>query len=399
MFHQHIYWTNRNAASRHPFGVGFILTLLLSAICPAFGGTAIAGDNPIRIGATLPLTGDFEYYGQSARLGAATRVKMLNDAGGVNGRRIEVEWRDNRSDPEQAKRDVAEFAEKFKVNAVIGPVFSDAAIAVRDTAKKAGVVVVSLMASSKSLSKDNPWIFRLGFTGEDESKSMTDFQMRAFGAVKCGIAFDSRRTFAREMTETFAKTFTDAGGQVVGTLPLYVDGDNVDVKGLTKLAAAGADFIFCATYALEAAEVIHAAKAAAIDTRFCAPYTWDTEVVYDASGKRLAGTCITSALFEKEFNYRPFQTFYTALEEAGMDNPDGPAANAYDAVSLLAEAMKNSDAPEDIRKALLAVKRLPLATGRTTINPDGSAKKTLILRIVEIIDGRLTPVYAERFDP
>ncbi len=379
----------------------------LFGLSPRSAAIAMAEDAPppafsgeIVIGATFPLTGELENYGQSAYYGAATRVRLLNAAGGVNGKRIVLEWRDNGSNPEQAVADIRELVQKHRVPAILGPLLSDATMAARAVAEELEVVVLSPLASIDAASQDNPWVFRVGFSNTQMARGMIDFQMRSFGVKTCGILYDPRHTFSNELGRIFADTFVERGGSVVGSHSIIdANGEKDYETPLRALAEAKPDLIFAASYALEATEIVRTAGALGINIRLCGPDTWDNELVYDASGTRLVGTAVVSALFETAFNYRPFQTFYNAMEQAGMDFPDAQAASAYDAVSLLAVALANGEDSEHIREGLLAVRRLPLATGRVTMGPNGNVHKPLIIRIVERRNNRLLPVFAVRIDP
>ncbi len=187
---------------------------------------------------------------------------------------------------------------------------------------------------------------------------------------------------------------------MVGSEPFGEAGDKQDyLTPLKSLAEKKPDFIFAASYALEAIELMHAARDGGVGTRFVGPDTWDNQLVFDGSGTRLIGTCVASALYERAFSYRPFQTFFTAMEQAGMDNPDAQAACAYDAVRLLAKALESGETPERIRRGLLGIKRMSLATGRISISPEGDAIKPVLIRVIERSHGQLIPVYAERYDP
>lgn len=388
------------------FGQGMAVVCLAALL---FFGVALAQEEPetiefkgeITLGATFPLTGELSYYGQSAYFGAATRVKLINAAGGVNGKRLVLQWRDNRGEPEQAIRDVEELVRDHGVPAVIGPLLSDGAMAVRDLAEKQKVVIVTPMGTVDAATLGNPWMFRVCFTNSAEAEGLISFQMNAYGAKSCGIIYDPRHAFSTELATIFAKKFTEKGGRVVGKQAFVnADGEKDYEKALTTLNAENPDFIFAASYAMEAVEMIHAARDLGIRTRFCGSDTWDNELLFDAAGTRLIGTSFASSLFEQNFNYKPFQTFFTAMEQAGMDNPDAQAACAYDAVTLIADCMQTAgEKPEEIRDCLFQVRRKPLATGRISITSAGDAVKPIIIRIVERRGGRLIPIYAERYDP
>lgn len=368
---------------------------------PPEGDSSLPGlSGEIVIGATFPLSGRFENYGQSAYYGALTRVRMINNSGGINGKRLVVEWRDNQSNPALAVRDVEEFARDLKVPAVLGPLLSESALASRAVAARYGIVVMSPMSTSDALVRGNKWMFRACFNNSSQVAGLIDFQMRGWGAKSAAVLYDPRFAFSSELARIFKVKFEAQGGVVHGSLPMFdKDGHEEYTSALATLTAGNPDFLFVPVYALEAIEVVQTLRRLGIGVRVCGSDTWDNELVFDASGRRLAGTCVTSSLFEQEFSYRPFSTFYAAMENAGMDTPDAQAACAYDAVTLLAEALKKGETAEDVRQALHAVKRFPLATGRMTILPDGETEKPVLIRVVEIQGDRLVPVFAERFDP
>lgn len=360
---------------------------------PAFVGEIV-------IGATFPLSGPLETYGQSAYYGAVTRIKMINDAGGIHGKKLVVQWRDNGSSAKQAVRDVEELATKYRVPLILGPLLSEAVMAARLTAYHLGVVLLTPMATIDAATAGNPWIFRATFTSSAEAKGMVRFQMEKYGAKTCAILYDTRFVFSQEMSYVFSSAFNTAGGKVLATKSFSDPMGNKDyASALKALAAMKPDFIFAPCYALEATEIIQAARDLKIGVRFCGPDTWDNQLVFEASGSRLASTAFTSALYEKTFSYRPFQTFFTAMEKAGMDTPDAQAACAFDAVSMIAAALENGETPEKVRQGLLKIDRLRLATGRVTMTPDGNPLKPVLIRVVEKSEGRLVPVYAERYDP
>jgi len=61
--------------------------------------TTAAAQSPIVIGASTPLTGPVSHYGQHARWGAEMAVAEANAKGGIDGRKIEIDFQDNRCNP------------------------------------------------------------------------------------------------------------------------------------------------------------------------------------------------------------------------------------------------------------------------------------------------------------
>ena len=60
--------------------------------------------NPYKIGAIIPLTGYLSWLGEYMKKGAELKVELINKAGGVNGRPLELIIYDDQSTPENATR-------------------------------------------------------------------------------------------------------------------------------------------------------------------------------------------------------------------------------------------------------------------------------------------------------
>ncbi|MDR1519254.1 MAG: ABC transporter substrate-binding protein [Planctomycetota bacterium] len=377
----------------------------------AFSHPSAAGDSgagapedkftgEVVIGATLPLTGKFDYYGQSAYYGALTRARLINEKGGVAGKRLVIEWRDNGSDTGQATRDIEELVSKFQVLAVIGPLLSDSVIAAIPTAKRLRIPLISPLASADIVTVDNAWVFRVCYGNSPQAAALANFQIEKYGAKTCGIIYDSNYFFSAEFPSVFQGKFAALGGKVVAIASFRDENGEKDYeKALRFVAAKNPDFIFAPSYALEATELIHASKELGISTRFCGPETWDNELLFEGAGTRLAGTCFTSVIYEEALRYRPFQEFMREIQNAGMDEPDAQAASAYDAVSLLALAAEKADSPAALRDRLAGFRNLNLATGRMSVDKELNIVKPVLIRVVERKGNRMMPVYAERYDP
>src|SRR3954465_11113268 len=84
------------------------------------GGSDQASSKPIRIGASLPLTGDFSEPGKAARQGYQVWQKMINDQGGLLGRKVQVVVRDDASDQNTVVADYNALISREKVNMLLG---------------------------------------------------------------------------------------------------------------------------------------------------------------------------------------------------------------------------------------------------------------------------------------
>lgn len=93
--------------------------ILAATTALALSATA-AHAEPIRIGASLPITGGLSVSGEKHRRGYELCTKLINAVGGILGRQVELIVSDNRSDPATAINQYERFINVDKVDAVYG---------------------------------------------------------------------------------------------------------------------------------------------------------------------------------------------------------------------------------------------------------------------------------------
>jgi branched-chain amino acid transport system substrate-binding protein len=86
---------------------------------PAATGTA--GGAPIRVGISLPLTGDFAEPGKGIKEGYEVWAETVNKAGGLLGRQVQLTFRDDASDANRVTSDYESLISRDKVDMVFGP--------------------------------------------------------------------------------------------------------------------------------------------------------------------------------------------------------------------------------------------------------------------------------------
>ncbi|WP_237105854.1 amino acid ABC transporter substrate-binding protein [Nonomuraea sp. MG754425] len=76
---------------------------------------------PVKIGVSLPLTGDFSEPGKGIQEGYQVWADQVNAKGGLLGRKVELIFRDDASDPNRVSSDYESLITQDKVNLVFGP--------------------------------------------------------------------------------------------------------------------------------------------------------------------------------------------------------------------------------------------------------------------------------------
>ena len=91
-----------------------------------FGLTSGVWAANIRIGVAAPFTGNLAAYGDNIKAGVNLKLKEINDAGGINGQKVELVWGDDLCQPKDAGTVGSKFAADKSIVAVIGHLCSSA---------------------------------------------------------------------------------------------------------------------------------------------------------------------------------------------------------------------------------------------------------------------------------
>lgn len=76
-----------------------ILTSLMMAFTlMSCGSKNQKTDDVIRVGVPMPLTGDLAQYGVATKQGIELAIEEINNAGGINGKKIEADYQDTKGD-------------------------------------------------------------------------------------------------------------------------------------------------------------------------------------------------------------------------------------------------------------------------------------------------------------
>ena len=113
--------------------------------------------SPIRIGASLPLTGRFSGPGTASKQGYEVWAAVVNDSGGILGRQVQFTILDNTSDADTAVADYEKLISEDKVDLVVGPFSSFLVIPTSEVAAKYGYAFVEPAGGA-------PEVFNRGLT-------------------------------------------------------------------------------------------------------------------------------------------------------------------------------------------------------------------------------------------
>ncbi|GAA2359807.1 amino acid ABC transporter substrate-binding protein [Nonomuraea africana] len=114
-------------------------------------GPAATAAGPVKIGISLPLTGDFSEPGKGIQEGYQVWADMVNAKGGLLGRKVELIFRDDASDPNKVSSDYESLISQDKVNLVFGPFSSRLVIPAAQVAESYDMLFVEPAGAAKEV--------------------------------------------------------------------------------------------------------------------------------------------------------------------------------------------------------------------------------------------------------
>lgn len=154
--------------------------------------TTIAGaqQNPIKMGAMLPITGAGP-IGESAQVGVELAVKEINAAGGIAGRPVRLVVADYQTDATIGVGEAKRLVQQEKVDLMVGPTYSQVTLAVMPMLIEAKIPEVNVSGTEKLTPEVAPYGFSMLANAEAQAKKMVDWTEKGLKAKSVAILSDS----------------------------------------------------------------------------------------------------------------------------------------------------------------------------------------------------------------
>ena len=137
-----------------------LVTLILGFLCSQIFTLAAPAAEPYKIGAIFAVTGGASWLGEPERNTVRMIEAWVNQAGGINGRPLEVIVEDTVGDPTKAVNAVKKLIIQDQVLAIIGPSRSGTSMAVKAIAGKYQIPLISCAAAEAIVVPANEWVFK-----------------------------------------------------------------------------------------------------------------------------------------------------------------------------------------------------------------------------------------------
>lgn len=351
-----------------------------TASSAAGGGS---GDT-IKIGFIGPLSGTASSYGQSSQKGLLLLEDQINNAGGINGKKIKIVSVDDENKPATSTTGGMKLITSDKVVAIVGPVTSTCANSFAPVAQKYNIPMITGTGTNGNITKAGDCIFRTCFTDPFQGKVMAKFATEDLKAKTAAVLYNNGDDYSKGLYNAFKESFT---GTIVDT-ETYNTGDKDFNAQLTKISAKKPDVLFLPEYYSDVAVIARQARNMGITATFIGGDGFDSPELFTVGGDAVNGVYFSNHYTSVDTSKEVVQ-FIKDYKAKYNAEPDAFAALTYDAGKILCESIKKAGST-DANAIKDALKNFngTVVCGNVSFDSDRNAIKSAV--IIKTVDGKET---------
>lgn len=230
-----------------------LAALCVSAILPA-SLPAVAQSQPIKIGLLAPFSGSGGPYGKEEEQAARAAVDIINEAGGVLGRPLQLVVADDETQPTAGVAAARKLIDVDGVVALTGIWSSAVALAVKPIAIEKGIPLTTNGSADEITQGDNKGlVWRFQTNGKDWGDAFGKAMLK--DGVKTASVLVLQTPFTLSTIKPFQNTFTAGGGKLLAEVPFNPNQPSYRVE-VDKVIRDKPGAIFVAAYVNELSAIV-----------------------------------------------------------------------------------------------------------------------------------------------
>lgn len=299
--------------------------------------TASADFTPIKIGGIGPVTGGAAIYGQAVKNAEELAVKEINEAAGYTV--FDFKFEDDEHDAEKSVN-AYNTLKDWGMQVLAGPTTTTPSLAVAAETANDNLFMMTPSASAEAVIQTGENVFQICFTDPNQGVASADYIADNALGTKVGIIYDSSDAYSRGIHDKFKAEAAAKGLEVVADEAFTADNKSDLSTQLTKCQTAGADLVFLPIYYQEASQILISANSSGYAPKFFGCDGMDGILTIKGFDTSLAEGLMLLTPFAADAADEKTQAFVTAYKEAYGDTPNQFAADAYDVVYAIYDAVK-----------------------------------------------------------
>ena len=356
------------------------------AFAAIFSQAVFAADT-VKIGVITSLTGSQAAFGEAHKKGYAIALDEINAKGGLLGKKVELDFYDDQSKPDQAVQGVSKLVDQDSVPMLLGSYSSESTKAIIGPVTKSEIpLIIPTATADNVMDSHSAWVFRICAGANDYARTTIAF-LKANGAPKT-IAIVYENTNFGQANKSAMMAEAEKAGMKLVAVESY-EAKSPDYKAvLQRVKAANPDVIYFCSYLLDATTLMRQSQEIDLNPKYYtsagtgfAAAEFPTE---KGAGKNAEYTFSVSQWLpevpwagSKEFDAEFFKRYGS--------HPAYHAIQAYAALKVAAQAINNAKST-DSTKIRDAIKNLNLPMtpfGPVKFDANGQNQHTVLITQVQ----------------
>jgi branched-chain amino acid transport system substrate-binding protein len=240
------------AALLAAFAAASLVSILLA--CSKPGGAATT-----KIGVITSLTGSQAAFGEAHKNGYSIALDEINAQGGVLGKKVELDFYDDQSKPDQAVQGVSKLFDQDRVPVIVGAYSSENTKAIIPSVIQRQIpLVIPTATADNVMDSRSPWVFRICAGAGAYARTTVDFLQRHGAPKTMAIVYENTNFGQSNMKAMSAAA--KAAGMTLVAVESY-EAKSPDYKAvLQRVKQADPEVIYLCSYLLDAGTLMRQAQ-------------------------------------------------------------------------------------------------------------------------------------------
>lgn len=333
-----------------------------------------------KVGVVSWITGSGASYGEAITNGINLAHEEIMAEGEVD---IELLIEDSAGEQEDALTASQKLMNSDNVSGIIGPTLSTEMNVVGPEADLNGVPILGTSLTAEGIPQIGDYVFRNSIPETLAIPAAVEKAVEEYGAKKVAIIYGNDDVFTQAGYDTMKQVADDMGLEILTTETFQLGQSDYKAQ-LTKINNLDPDLVLASALYNEGAVILDQARKMGIDVPFIGGNGFNSPEVISIAGDAANGLIVATPWFAQKDDEK-VKSFVDKYTEKYDMEPDQFAAQAYDGMYLMAEAIKNagSDDRDEIRDALAAIQDFEGVLGTMSFDEEGDIVMDPTVLIIE----------------
>lgn len=332
------------------------------------------------IGVVSFITGSGAAYGEAITNGLNLALEEINEAGEVD---IELLIEDSAGEADQALSAAQKLMNSEDIVGLIGPTLSTEFEVVAPVADQNGIPILGTSVTAEGIPQIGDYVFRDSIPETLAIPASVEKAAESVDAKTVALLYGNDDVFTKAGYDAMKDAAEDLGLEILTTETFQL-GQNDYKAQLSKIKQADPDLVLASALYNEGAVIMKQARSMGIDVPFVGGNGFNSPQVIEIAGEDADGLVVATPWFT-EADDEKVQSFVEKYKEEFGKTPDQFAAQAYDGLYIMADALKRAgEADHDkLREALLDTQDFEGILGSMSFDEEGDIVMDPIVLTIE----------------